>query len=323
MLGCFLSAASAWLRLRLLVPVDVVLRLMGFLMAATLAARGGDGAGTPVSVCATVGMVADLAREVGGPQVAVHALMGPGVDPHLYRATASDLVRLQRADLILYSGLHLEGRMQETFVRLRRSGRRVAAVTDGLARDRLINAGGEGQKDPHVWFDVRLWADCADAVAEALAGVRPASAEVVRSRASELKRRWDGLDRWVRGRVEEIPPARRILVTSHDAFGYFGRAYGMQVVALQGISTVTEAGLADMAQLTDFIRSKGVPAVFLESSVSPAGLQRIAKDAGVRLGGELFSDALGTPGQKHGSFDLGTYEGMIRRNVDRIVEGLK
>jgi len=290
-------------------------------VAAAPAARASDVA--PISVCATVGMVADMAREVGGGSVAVHALMGPGVDPHLYKATSSDLVRLQRADLILYSGLHLEGRMQETFERLRRSGRQVRAVTDGLPRSRLIGAGGEGQHDPHVWFDVRLWADCADTVAEALAGARPASAADFRRSAVALKERLDGLDRWVRGRVAEVPASRRILVTSHDAFGYFGRAYGFQVVALQGISTVTEAGLADMAQLTDFIRAKGVPAVFIESSVSPAGVQRISKDAGVRLGGELFSDALGSPGQKHDGFDLGTYEGMIRRNVDRIVEGLK
>lgn len=291
------------------------------LIAVAPAARASDSA--PISVCATVGMVADMAREVGGDSVAVHALMGPGVDPHLYKATSSDLVRLQRADLILYSGLHLEGRMQETFERLRRSGRQVRAVTDGLPRGRLIGAGGEGQHDPHVWFDVRLWADCADTVAEALAGARPASAGDFRRSAVALKERLDGLDRWVRGRVAEVPASRRILVTSHDAFGYFGRAYGFQVVALQGISTVTEAGLADMAQLTDFIRAKGVPAVFIESSVSPAGVQRISKDAGVRLGGELFSDALGSPGQKHDGFDLGTYEGMIRRNVDRIVEGLK
>ncbi len=284
-------------------------------------ARGAEA--PAVSVCATVGMVADLAREVGGGSVVVQALMGPGVDPHLYKATSSDLVRLQRADLILYSGLHLEGRMQETFERLRRSGRRVRAVTEGLPRDRLIGAGGEGQHDPHVWFDVRLWADCADTVADALAGVRPVSAGDFRRNAAALKERLGGLDRWVRGRVAEVPASRRILVTSHDAFGYFGRAYGFQVVALQGISTVTEAGLADMAQLTDFIRSKGVPAVFIESSVSPAGLRRISKDAGVRLGGELFSDALGTPGQTHDGVDLGTYEGMIRRNVDRIVEGLK
>lgn len=277
----------------------------------------------PLSVCATVGMVADLARGVGGDEVMVEGLMGPGVDPHLYKATSSDLIRLQRAEVILYSGLHLEGKMQETFQRLARSGRRVRAVTEGLPSERLIRVGKDGAVDPHVWFDVELWSRCADGVAQEFSAARPAAADRFRERAVTVRRELAELDRWVRDRLATVPPRRRILVTSHDAFGYFGKAYGFQVVALQGISTVTEAGLADMAQLTDFIRAKGVPAVFVESSVSHASLERISRDAGVKLGGELFSDALGTPGERHEGHDLGTYPGMIRRNVDRIVEGLK
>jgi manganese/zinc/iron transport system substrate-binding protein len=268
-------------------------------------------------------MVADLARGVGGQEVVVEGLMGPGVDPHLYKATSSDLIRLQRAEVILYSGLHLEGKMQETFQRLSRSGRRVRAVTDGLPRERLIRVSQDGIVDPHVWFDVELWSRCADRVAEEFAAARPESASGFRQRAATVKQELKALHQWVLARVATVPEARRILVTSHDAFGYFGKAYGFQVVALQGISTVTEAGLADMTQLTDFIRSKGVPAVFVESSVSHASLERIRKDAGVKLGGELFSDAMGTPGQRHDGYDLGTYQGMIRQNVDRIVEGLK
>jgi manganese/zinc/iron transport system substrate-binding protein len=278
---------------------------------------------SPLQVCTTVGMVADLARGVGGDDVVVEGLMGPGVDPHLYKATSSDLIRLQRAEVSLYSGLHLEGKMQETFQRLARAGRRVRAVTDGLPADRLIRVGKEGSVDPHVWFDVELWSRCADGVSREFSAARPEAAERFRQRAVTVRRELEALDRWVRDRLATVPPQRRILVTSHDAFGYFGKAYGFQVVALQGISTVTEAGLADMAQLTDFIRSKGVPAVFVESSVSHASLERISRDAGVRLGGELFSDALGTPGERHEGHDLGTYPGMIRRNVDRIVEGLK
>jgi len=187
----------------------------------------------------------------------------------------------------------------------------------------LIRAGRDGMVDPHVWFDVDLWARCADGVASELSAARPESAEGFRQRAATVKEELKALHQWVLDRVATVPASRRILVTSHDAFGYFGKAYGFQVVALQGVSTVTEAGLADMAQLTDFIRFKGVPAVFVESSVSHASLERIRKDAGVKLGGELFSDAMGTPGQKHGGYDLGTYQGMIRQNVDRIVEGLK
>ena len=295
----------------------------GVLMALSVVLCGWQALGAPLSVVATVGMVADLARGVGGSDVVVQGLMGPGVDPHLYKATSSDLIRLQRAEVILYSGLHLEGKMQETFQRLSRSGRRVRAVTDALPQERLIRAGRDGTVDPHVWFDVDLWARCADGVASELSAARPESAEGFRRRAATVKGELKALHQWVLDRVATVPASRRILVTSHDAFGYFGKAYGFQVVALQGISTVTEAGLADMAQLTDFIRSKGVPAVFVESSVSHASLERIRKDAGVKLGGELFSDAMGTPGQKHGGYDLGTYQGMIRQNVDRIVEGLK
>lgn len=292
-------------------------------MALSVVFCGWQALGAPLSVVATVGMVADLARGVGGSDVVVQGLMGPGVDPHLYKATSSDLIRLQRAEVILYSGLHLEGKMQETFQRLSRSGRRVRAVTDGLPQERLIRAGRDGMVDPHVWFDVDLWARCADGVASELSAARPESAEGFRQRAATVKEELKALHQWVLDRAATVPASRRILVTSHDAFGYFGRAYGFQVVALQGVSTVTEAGLADMAQLTDFIRSQGVPAVFVESSVSHASLERIRKDAGVKLGGELFSDAMGTPGQKHGGYDLGTYQGMIRQNVDRIVEGLK
>ncbi len=291
--------------------------------AVVVGVGGSRGLAAPITVCATTGMVADLARGVGGAEVQVDGLMGPGVDPHLYKATASDLIRLQRAEVILYSGLHLEGKLQETFQRLSRSGRRVRAVTEGLPADRLIRTGSEGAVDPHVWFDVALWSRCADGVCAEFAAARPEAAEGFRQRARVVKQELQALDRWVRDRVATVPPARRILVTSHDAFGYFGKAYGFQVVALQGISTVTEAGLADMTQLTDFIRLKGVPAVFVESSVSHASLERIRRDAGVKLGGELFSDALGTPGQRHDGHDLGTYQGMIRQNIDRIVEGLK
>lgn len=298
-------------------------RVAAFLLYCSVFFWGWQGVGAPLSVVATVGMVADLARGVGGDDVAVQGLMGPGVDPHLYKATSSDLIRLQRAEVILYSGLHLEGKMQETFQRLSKSGRRVRAVTDVLPQERLIRVGRDGMVDPHVWFDVDLWARCADGVASELSAARPESADRFRRRAATVKEELKALHQWVLDRVASVPASRRILVTSHDAFGYFGKAYGFQVVALQGVSTVTEAGLADMAQLTDFIRSKGVPAVFVESSVSHASLERIRKDAGVKLGGELFSDAMGTPGQRHGGYDLGTYQGMIRQNVDRIVEGLK
>jgi manganese/zinc/iron transport system substrate-binding protein len=299
--------------------------LTGLLGLAALLFAGALGSvAAPLRVTTTVGMVTDMVRQVGGDEVEVSGLMGPGVDPHLYKATASDLVKLQRADVILYGGLHLEGKMQGVFEKLAKSGRPVRAVTEKLPRTRLLKPEEfEGQYDPHVWFDVALWSQCADVVAETLGTARPASRDAFQARAVLLKGRLEELDRWVRSRVSEVPAERRILVTSHDAFNYFGRAYGFKVVALQGVSTVTEAGLADVTQLVDFIRSQKVPAVFVETSVPHATIERISKDAGVKMGGELFSDALGTPGEMEEGDDLGTYEGMIRHNIRRIVGGLK
>ena len=293
-------------------------------LAALLFAGALGSVAAPLRVTTTVGMVTDMVRQVGGDEVEVSGLMGAGVDPHLYKATASDLVKLQRADVILYGGLHLEGKMQGVFEKLAKSGRPVQAVTEKLPRTRLLKPEEfEGQYDPHVWFDVALWSQCADVVAETLGTARPASKDAFQARAVLLKGRLEELDRWVRSRVSEVPAERRILVTSHDAFNYFGRAYGFKVVALQGVSTVTEAGLADVTQLVDFIRSQKVPAVFVETSVPHATIERISKDAGVKMGGELFSDALGTPGEMEDGDDLGTYEGMIRHNIRRIVGGLK
>jgi manganese/zinc/iron transport system substrate-binding protein len=277
-----------------------------------------------LKVTTTVGMVTDMVREIGGDRVEVTGLMGPGVDPHLYKATASDLVKLQRADVILYSGLHLEGKMQEIFEKLAKSGRKVRAITEAIPRNRLLRPEEfEGQFDPHVWFDVELWALCADPVAQALGDAMPEAKEDFANRAAALKVRLAALHRWARDRAASLPESQRVLVSSHDAFNYFGRAYGFKVVALQGVSTVTEAGLADMAKLIDFIKAQKVRAVFVESSVPHGTIERISRDAGVKIGGELFSDALGTPGEKHDGHDLGTYEGMIRHNMDLIVEALK
>ena len=283
-----------------------------------------SGAAAPVRVTATVSMVADLARQVGGDGVEVTALMGPGVDPHLYKATATDLLRLQSADVILYNGLHLEGRMQEVLERMARSGRRVVAVAGVIPVDRLLRpAGDEDAPDPHVWFDVRLWSLCAGAVAEALAQAAPDAAPAFRQRAAAYQARLATLHEWAVAEAATVPAGRRVLITSHDAFSYFGRAYGFEVVGLQGISTVTEAGLADMTRMVDFLRARNIPAVFVESSVSPAALERISRDAGVRIGGELFSDALGAPGQKLDGRDVGTYEGMFRHNLETIVRALR
>jgi manganese/zinc/iron transport system substrate-binding protein len=277
-----------------------------------------------IKVVATTSMVADLVKNVGGDRVEVHGLMGPGVDPHLYKATAADVLKMQQADVIFYSGLLLEGKMQELFGQMARKKKFVYAVTEDLPREQLLEPPSfGGHHDPHVWFDVPLWAKCANKVAEGLIEYDSAGRQYYQDRLAELQKQMAELHQWALAKANEVPKERRIVVTSHDAFNYFGRAYGFQVVGLQGISTVTEAGVADMAKMMDFIKEQKVPAVFVESSVSHATINRISNDAGVKIGGELFSDAMGTPGKIENGYDLGTYEGMIKHNLNTIVAALK
>lgn len=311
--------------------------LKGVWLLAGLALAGGCGgpggnegeALRRLKVVATTSHVADLARHVGGEFVEVEGLMGPGVDPHLYKATARDLIALQSADVILYSGLHLEGRLGETFEKLRAAGRPIYAVTDRIPRDRLLSPEDyEGNYDPHVWFDPELWAMTIDVVVEAFAKADPGHAAEYVRRGESYREEIVALEDWARQRIETLPPERRILVTSHDAYNYFGDAFGVQVVGVQGISTATEAGLADIASMVRFIKERQVPAIFVESSVSPAAIQRISKDSGAKVGGELFSDALGAPGEMHEGpdgtqYDVGEYIGMFRYNVNTMVESLR
>ena len=293
-------------------------------MAVVVGPGAAGAAGRKIRVTATTSMVTDLVKQVGGDRVEVSGLMGAGVDPHLYKATAADVSRLQQAEVIFYNGLVLEGKMTDIFTKLARTKKFVYPLAEGVPEKRLLEPPQfEGHYDPHVWFDVELWALCAQTVVKGLAEFSPGDREYFERRGKEVAARLLGLHEWALKKAAELPKENRILVTSHDAYNYFGRAYDFQVVGLQGVSTVTEAGLADMAKLVDFIRQKRVKAIFVESSVSPATIQRIAKDAGVRVGGELFSDAMGTPGQMENGYDLGTYEGMIKHNLTTIVEALK
>lgn len=275
-----------------------------------------------LSVVATTGMVADVARNVGGDRVHVTALMGPGVDPHLYKASEGDVRRLFRADVILYTGLHLEARMGEV---IREMGARtlVRAVGEAVPKGALTSPPEyEGQYDPHIWFDVALWSHTVGAVAEVLADADPAGAAEYRARADAYRAELAALDRYVRDRAATLPPERRVLVTAHDAFGYFGRAYGFRVRGLQGISTASEAGTADVQALAGFIARERIPAVFVESSIPVRAVQAVqeavrARGWEVRIGGSLFSDAMGSPGTPQG-----TYVGMVRHNIDTIVAAL-
>ena len=299
----------------------VQLLVLGVVLLATAVL---DTAAAPLKVVATTGMVGDLVRQVGGDRVSLEVLMGPGVDPHLYKATASDVVKIRRADVVFYNGLLLEGKMTEVFERMQKQKQRVFAVTEQLPKERLLHpADFEGHPDPHVWFDVELWSLCLATVAQRLSDARPDERAAFEANADAARTRLLELHAWAKAKAEELSEERRVLVTSHDAYSYFGRAYGFDVIGLQGISTVSEAALADMTKLSDLIKRRGVKAVFVESSVPHGTLQRISADSGARIGGELFSDAMGTPGQIENGYDLGTYEGMIKHNLTTIVSALQ
>ncbi|MCM2269817.1 MAG: zinc ABC transporter substrate-binding protein [Thermoanaerobaculia bacterium] len=298
------------------------------LLAAALALAACDGGdATPrrdgkLRVVATTGMIGDLAARVGGERVEVATLMGPGVDPHLFKASESDVRRLAEADLILYNGLHLEGKMADVLVKMARS-RPVVAVSETIPQE-LLREPPEfaGQYDPHVWFDVSLWARAVEPIAAELATIDPAHADAYRRRADAARDELLALDRWAAERVASLPASRRVLVTAHDAFGYFGRRYGMQVVGLQGISTLAEAGVKDVERVVDTVVAARVPALFVESSVPRRAIEAVVaacadRGAAVRIGGELYSDALGP---RDGP--AGDYAGMVRHNVDTIVGAL-
>jgi len=287
-----------------------------------------DGVTRKPRVVATTTMIADLVRSIAGDAVEVDGLMGPGVDPHLYKPSGEDARRLRDANAIFYNGLQLEGRMAEIFERMSREGKKTYALGSGVSEVDLITPNEVGEHaDPHIWGDVKLWAGCVKVVVEGLIAAVPESAAAFVVRGEEVRARLLELDGWVKEQVASLPADRRVLITSHDAFSYFGRAYEFEVLGVQGISTVSEAGLADVTQMVDLIKERAVKAIFVESSVSHATIERISKDSGAKVGGELFSDALGTPGEKRQaggeSVDVGTYEGMIRFNVSTIVEGLK
>lgn len=294
------------------------LKLMLALGAGWCLAACGDRAGEPEGggkplVVATTTMIADMVRQVAGDVVVVEGLMGPGVDPHLYKPSGEDARRLRDARAIFYNGLQLEGRMAELFERMGREGKIAVALGDAVPEAARITPEESGvHADPHIWGDVGLWAGCVSTVVEGLSQVIPQEKAAFEKRGAEVKGKLVTLDAWVKERVAGVPKEKRVLITSHDAFSYFGRAYGFDVLGVQGISTVSEAGLADVAKMVDLIKKRAVKAIFVESSVPPATIQRISADSGAKVGGELFSDALGAPGELRDAggekVDVGTYE---------------
>jgi manganese/zinc/iron transport system substrate-binding protein len=297
-----------------------------FLLIAALAGCGDAGdsgwdADRP-RVVTTIGMITDLAEQIGGDRVQVLGLMGPGVDPHLYRASPRDLRALSSADLVLYHGLFLEASMAQVLEGMATRSATVA-VTRGVPRELLLSPPEfEGAWDPHIWSDVSLWRIVAAEIRDALIALDPEGEDVFRLRHEGFDRALDALDQRIRDAVAQLPAERRILVTAHDAFHYFGRAYGFEVQALQGISTVAEAGARDVQELVSFLLTREVPAIFVESSVPERMLSAVrqgvlAGGGKVEIGGMLYSDALGTAGTPEG-----TYIGMMEHNVRTIVSAL-
>ena len=277
----------------------------------------------PLRVVTTIGQIGDAVRRVGGDRVETDGLMGPGVDPHLYRASESDITRLESADAVFWNGLHLEAGMSGVLERMGDLGVHSIRVTDDIDRAHLLTPPEfEGAYDPHVWFDLDLWSTAVESIRDALIAMDPEGAAVYRANAAAYIAEIAALDRYVKARAQEVEEQVRVLITAHDAFNYFANRYGMQVRGLQGISTESEASTTDVQELARFISERGIPAVFIESSVPDQGVQAVIEAAAARghtvtIGGEIFSDAMGPEGTEEG-----TYLGMIRHNIDTIVDAL-
>jgi len=273
-----------------------------------------------ISVVTTTTMITDMVNQIAGDKVQLNGLMGPGVDPHLYEPIPSDGIALSEADLILYNGLFLEGQMISNL-------KDYGGIDFGstVPEDQL--RGEKSYPDPHIWGNAEIWANCVPLVVEALSEADISNSSYYKERGDHFMKVLLELHQWARSRVRSLPEDSRILITSHDAFEYFGEAYGLKVVALQGISTATEAGIAERVKLVDFIQKNKIKSIFVESSVSPEAIKSIAEDSGITIGGELFSDAMGEPGDIEKSndeeYDLGTYQGMLKHNINTIVEALK
>jgi manganese/zinc/iron transport system substrate-binding protein len=305
-----------------------VLALALLLLGSVAAAQAEAAPTPPLEVAATTGMVADVIREVGGPCVRVTQLMGPGIDPHLYRASAGDVDRLGRAQLIVYNGFGLEGQLGTLLGRMAARVPTVALaerIADRLPGDARILEGEdafEGREDPHLWGAVDLWKLGAGVIADVVRDLRPECADDVALRGAAYVSQLEALHDWVLASSVTVPDAFRVVVTSHDAFAYFGNTYGFDVAGIEGISTESEASIADIRETADLVLEAGVPAIFVETSVSPRTIEAVRAavlDRGgeVAVGGALFGDAMGDVGTAEG-----TYIGMVRHNVRTIVESL-
>jgi len=308
------------------IPVLAAVFILAFvllLLSGCIKKKPADSDGK-LNIITTTTMLYDLAAAIGGEHVKVTALMGPGIDPHLYQASAGDVTKMQGADIVVYNGLHLEGKMGEIFAALARTGRNIICAEDGIDDSMLLSDEYNPDiHDPHIWFNVSIWKDVAKHAASRLAGIDPANAAAYYANLDKYLSGLDELENYIRGRVNEVPANQRVLVTAHDAFRYFGGAYGFEVLGLQGISTDAEAGTADVSRLAAFIAENRIKAIFVESSVPPRNIQALqaavkARGFEVAIGGELYSDSLGDKDSAHDTYIL-----TFKANIDTIVDALR
>jgi manganese/zinc/iron transport system substrate-binding protein len=296
---------------------------LGLLLLVLSCQQSGQVPDGKLKIVTTTGMIADAVINIAGDSLQVEALMGPGVDPHLYKATQGDLKKLSGADLVLYNGLLLEGKMGEVMEKLGRI-KPVLAVSSEVDTSLLLDSPlYPGTYDPHIWFDVSLWKQAVTQIAASLQEFDPDNTSYYRQNATKYLDRLDSLHQQVRAEISLIPKDQRVLITAHDAFEYFGRAYDIEVRGLQGLSTVSEFGLKDITDLVQFIMERNIKAVFVETSISQRSIQAVVEGCQkqgheVRIGGSLFSDAMGAKNTPEG-----TYIGMVNANVQTITNALK
>lgn len=301
----------------------LVLSLIGVLVAPQAQASASTGEEPGFTIVATTGMVADTVRQIAGDRAEVIGLMGSGVDPHLYKPTRSDIMKIRKADVIFYNGLLLEGKMTDALISAATSGKKVYAVTELLDEGYLLEPEEfEGLYDPHVWMDPDAWGQAAAAVRDKLVEFDPDGASAYEANFGRFSEDLMSLNDYAKNALESVPEGQRVLVTAHDAFNYFGKCFGYEVVGIQGISTESEAGVRDIEKLVDLLVDREIGAVFVESTVSERNINALiagAKSRGheVVIGGELFSDAMGDEGTYEG-----TYIGMIDHNVTTIARAL-
>lgn len=306
-------------------------KLIGLLLALTISILGacstvssnGSQSSGKLVVTTTISQIADAVKNIGGERVDVQSLMGPGTDPHLYKATQGDIAKLQKADLIFYNGLHLEGKMLEVLEKMNKDKPTYAIGESIKNHELLVKADDKSAIDPHIWFDIDLWLEALKEVEKGLIKADPENKDYYEKNANEYFTKLEELKIYAASEMEKIPSEQMVLVTAHDAFGYFGAAYGMEVKGLQGLSTDSEYGLGDVQKIVDLLVTRNIKAVFIESSISERSINAViegskSKGHDVKIGGELFSDAMGEEGTEEG-----TYIGMYKHNVNTIVNSLK